>query len=206
MLIAVGMYLPFQTVMAIFTGGIVKWLLGGVARHKLGEDEKKAESVENRGLLVASGLVAGEALVGFLLAAVVALNLKFFCTSEFQGKVSQAQDLVARVESVEGTPAEKAAKIAADPALRARAPELAGLSEKKIKDKIAVAESIAPTRCLGTTPDWFGNYWLGFLVILGLGFYMIRSSLGALKDDSGPAPPAKGSGHDPEPAPEDASK
>jgi putative OPT family oligopeptide transporter len=191
MLIAVGMYLPFQTVLAIFAGGLVKWLLDTLAKRKAGGDAKKAEAVENRGLLVASGLVAGEALIGILLAAVVALNLKFFCTDDFQASVVQAQDLVAKVEQVEGTPAEMAEKIAADPVLRARVPAFTGLDQKAIKNQIAVAQSRAPTKCMGTTPSWFENHWLGFLTILGLAFYMIWASLGALKTTGGgPAPPA----------------
>ncbi len=185
MLIAVGMYLPFQTVLAIFVGGLVKWVLDLVIKRKVGDDKKAAESVENRGLLVASGLVAGEALVGILLAAVVALNIKFFCTDGFQGEVIQAQDLVSKIESVEGTPTEKAEKIVADSALRAKVPEFASLDKRAIKNRIAVAQSLAPTKCLGTTPKWFGLSWLGFLVIIGLGFYMIRSSLAALSNGGG---------------------
>jgi putative OPT family oligopeptide transporter len=56
MLIAVGMYLPFETVAAIFLGGVIQWI---AARR--GVDEEK-------GTLVASGLIAGEAIVGILLA------------------------------------------------------------------------------------------------------------------------------------------
>ncbi len=198
MLIAVGMYLPFQTVLAIFTGGLVKWVLDYFIKKRAGDDKTKAEAVENRGLLVASGLVAGEALIGILLAAVVALNLKFFCTEDFQGQVVQAQDTVAKIEQVagEGTPVELAEKFTQDPSLAAQVPGLAGLDKRATKNKIAVAQSLAPTKCMGTTPGWFGNYWLGFGIILLLGFYMIRSSLAALKGGGGPTPPTTGSGPD----------
>jgi hypothetical protein len=189
MLIAVGMYLPFQTVLAIFAGGVVKWIMELVAKRRVKGDQRKAEAVENRGLLVASGLVAGEALIGILLAAVVAFNLKFFCTEDFKAEVAQAQDLVAKIEHVEGTPAEVADAIGDDPALQAEVPELAALERRERKNTIAVAQSKAPTKCLSTTPDWFGISWLGFLVIIGLAFYMVRTSLGALKD-GGPAPPS----------------
>ncbi len=192
MLIAVGMYLPFQTVLAIFAGGVVKWIMELVAKRRVQGDKRRAEAVENRGLLVASGLVAGEALIGILLAAVVAFNLKFFCTEDFKGEVAQAQQLVAKIEQVEGTPAEVADAIGADPALQAEVPELAALDRRERKNTIAVAQSKAPTKCLSTTPDWFGISWLGFLVIIGLGFYMVRTSLGALKN-GGPAPPSGGS-------------
>jgi putative OPT family oligopeptide transporter len=183
MLIAVGMYLPFQTTLAIFMGGLVKWMLDSWAKKKTGGDQKKAEKVENRGLLVASGLVAGEALIGILLAAVVAMNVKFFCTDDYQNKVNSAAEFVSKIEKVEGTPAEMAKVIASDSALMASLPELKGLDEDKIKNKIAVSQSLAPTKCMGTTPTWFGNIWLGFLVIIGLGYYMIRSSLKVLKED-----------------------
>src|SRR5438093_1213759 len=67
MLIAVGMYLPLETTSAIFVGGVMKWLADRVAaRRKLspGEADKFAE----RGTLVASGFIAGEAITGILLA------------------------------------------------------------------------------------------------------------------------------------------
>ncbi|MBW2701487.1 MAG: oligopeptide transporter, OPT family [Deltaproteobacteria bacterium] len=196
MLIAVGMYLPFQTVLAIFMGGLVKWVLDTVVKRRTGGDKKKAEAVENRGLLVASGLVAGEALIGIILAAVVALNVKFFCTEDYQGKVEQAALTVVQVEKVvgvEGTLEERAEKFASDPAKLAAVAVLRDLKGPELKDqvkgKMAVAETIGGTKCLGTTPGWFENYWLGFLVILGLGFYIVRTSLQALKEeDSGDDP------------------
>ncbi|MFH2009080.1 MAG: oligopeptide transporter, OPT family [bacterium] len=79
MLIAVGMYLPFTTTAAIFVGGLIKWVADRLATRKLGTDHKAREKVENRGLLVASGLVAGEAMVGIILAGIVATNTKLFC-------------------------------------------------------------------------------------------------------------------------------
>jgi OPT family oligopeptide transporter len=65
MLIAVGMYLPFDTSSAIFAGGLMKALADRVtARYSA---EEKAQ-VEEKGTLLASGLIAGEAVVGILLA------------------------------------------------------------------------------------------------------------------------------------------
>ena len=63
MLIAVGMYLPFETVAAIFAGGLLKW-----ACDRRAAPERRAAS-EEAGVLVASGLIAGEAILGILLAA-----------------------------------------------------------------------------------------------------------------------------------------
>jgi len=78
MLIAVGMYLPFQTTTAIFVGGLISWIATTLASRKTGGDKGKMEAVENRGLLVTSGFVAGEALMGIVLAILVAAKLKLF--------------------------------------------------------------------------------------------------------------------------------
>ncbi|NUM77963.1 OPT/YSL family transporter, partial [candidate division KSB1 bacterium] len=70
MLIAVGMYLPFETTFAIFTGGLIRLFVDRwVAGRKLAAGAK--ENVENTGTLIASGLIAGEALTGVLLAGLV---------------------------------------------------------------------------------------------------------------------------------------
>ena len=68
MLIAVGMYLPLETSGAIFVGGVLKWAADTwVARMKLSAEEKA--KVDERGTLLASGFIAGEAITGILLAA-----------------------------------------------------------------------------------------------------------------------------------------
>jgi len=65
MLLAVGMYLPFDTTSAIFAGGIFRWLADlRVSRFPA---ELRAH-VEEKGTLLASGLIAGEAIMGILLA------------------------------------------------------------------------------------------------------------------------------------------
>jgi putative OPT family oligopeptide transporter len=89
MLIAVGMYLPFQTTFAIFVGGIIRFFVDKKATQigetRAGEQNLEGEQktkfldkirgkVENTGLLLASGLVAGEALMGILLAVTVVLE------------------------------------------------------------------------------------------------------------------------------------
>ena len=65
MLIAVGMYLPFDTSSAIFTGGVIKWLHDRVMQRHSAERKLKAEET---GTLLASGLIAGEAILGIVLA------------------------------------------------------------------------------------------------------------------------------------------
>lgn len=70
MLIAVGMYLPFHTTFAIFTGGVIKWIANSViAKRALNKDK-----AENTGILLASGLIAGQALMGILIAATVVIG------------------------------------------------------------------------------------------------------------------------------------
>jgi putative OPT family oligopeptide transporter len=67
MLIAVGMYLPFETSSAIFVGGAMKWL---VDRAMARRDAEARQQAEDKGTFIASGLIAGEAIMGIVLAAV----------------------------------------------------------------------------------------------------------------------------------------
>ncbi len=73
MLFAVGMYLPLETTFAIFVGGIVRWVVDVLVK-KRGYNQAQSARVENAGVLTASGLIAGEALMGLALAAVVFFN------------------------------------------------------------------------------------------------------------------------------------
>ncbi len=73
MLFAVGMYLPLETTFAIFVGGIVRWVVD-VFVKKRSYNEAQSARVENAGVLTASGLIAGEALMGLAIAAVVFFN------------------------------------------------------------------------------------------------------------------------------------
>ncbi|MFB0518146.1 MAG: OPT family oligopeptide transporter [Acidobacteriota bacterium] len=75
MLIAVGMYLPLQTTAAIFVGGVIKYVVTRIyQRRKLGKE--LAGRGENVGILLASGLIAGEALTGVLIAALVVADVR----------------------------------------------------------------------------------------------------------------------------------
>ena len=73
MLFAVGMYLPLETTFAIFVGGLVRGFVEKQAAKRAYNDAQKAR-VENAGVLTASGLIAGEALLGLFAAAVVAFK------------------------------------------------------------------------------------------------------------------------------------
>lgn len=70
---AVGMYLPFSLSAGIMAGGIVRIF---VEKKKGTEVEKKART--DRGLLFTSGMIAGEGIIGILLAvfAVVKIDSK----------------------------------------------------------------------------------------------------------------------------------
>jgi putative OPT family oligopeptide transporter len=65
MLVAIGMYLPLATTSAIFVGGVIRWIMDERAK-KLGLNEAQRIRTENVGILAASGLIAGEALMGLV--------------------------------------------------------------------------------------------------------------------------------------------
>ena len=67
MLFAVGMYLPLETTFAIFLGGMIRWMTDKIRDSKNFNDAQKAR-VENAGVLTASGFIAGEALMGIVIA------------------------------------------------------------------------------------------------------------------------------------------
>lgn len=67
MLFAVGMYLPLETTFAIFTGGVIRWLMER-ARDRRSFNEPQKARIENAAVLIASGLIAGEALMGMVKA------------------------------------------------------------------------------------------------------------------------------------------
>jgi putative OPT family oligopeptide transporter len=66
MLVAIGMYLPIGTTSAIFIGGMIRWVTDSI-RKRQALNEAQTARVENVGVLVASGLIAGEALSGLVI-------------------------------------------------------------------------------------------------------------------------------------------
>ena len=76
MLVAVGMYLPFGTTSAIFVGGMIRWLADSIAERR-GFNEAQMARFGNVGVLIASGLIAGEALMGLVTSglAIGGINL-----------------------------------------------------------------------------------------------------------------------------------
>ena len=70
---AVGVYLPLSSSSPIFIGGMIRWLVDRYLRvkfrHKdLSEVEMTAEGDKSRGVLLASGYIAGGALAGIVIA------------------------------------------------------------------------------------------------------------------------------------------
>ena len=70
MLFAVGMYLPLGTTFAIFVGGLIRWFTDKL-RDRRGLNAAQKARVDNAGVLTASGLIAGEALCGLVIAGFV---------------------------------------------------------------------------------------------------------------------------------------
>jgi len=77
MLVSVGMYLPLTTTFAIFVGGLIKGLVNIVSDKRKHNAAQKAR-VENIGILLASGLIAGEALMGLVIAMFAVGGIFFF--------------------------------------------------------------------------------------------------------------------------------
>lgn len=87
MAVAIGIYLPFTLTLPIMIGGIIKYFTDKFMEQKVNLIDKKEdnltseqckskiqrlkEKITNRGILFASGLIAGEAILGVMIAAVV---------------------------------------------------------------------------------------------------------------------------------------
>jgi uncharacterized integral membrane protein len=76
MLVCVGMYLPLETSFAIFVGGLIKGVFDSFAKRR-GFNEAQMARSGNNGTLLAAGLIAGEALIGLLFAALAVANIKY---------------------------------------------------------------------------------------------------------------------------------
>lgn len=64
--VAVGMYLPIHLSTAIFIGGIIRWF----------SERKKDKSLVENGILYSSGMIAGEGLVGIIIAILAIIPFK----------------------------------------------------------------------------------------------------------------------------------
>ncbi len=75
MLVAIGMYLPIGTTFAIFVGGMVRWVTDTLAKRREMNEAQKIR-IESVGVLAASGLIAGEALMGLVTATFNFFDIK----------------------------------------------------------------------------------------------------------------------------------
>ncbi|MCK4431335.1 MAG: OPT/YSL family transporter, partial [Candidatus Aminicenantes bacterium] len=75
MIIAVGMYLPFRATACIFFGGVLKYFIDSRVTKK-NPTAKGKEIAGNIGLLIASGLIAGQAILGIITAGLKGVKLK----------------------------------------------------------------------------------------------------------------------------------
>ncbi len=76
---AIGLYLPVHLSTPIFLGGIVRHI---VEKRKYKSEEKRKNAVE-KGILYTSGLIAGEGLVGILLAVLAIIPFAGRSVGEF---------------------------------------------------------------------------------------------------------------------------
>ncbi|MEK7995302.1 MAG: OPT/YSL family transporter, partial [Planctomycetota bacterium] len=71
--VTIGIYLPFELSVPIFAGGVIHHVIKSHRRRKaLAQDA--AEAADRRGILFASGLITGEAIVGILLAIPIVIS------------------------------------------------------------------------------------------------------------------------------------
>ena len=77
--VAVGMYLPFSLSAGIMCGGIIRWFV----EKRTKKNEKFNKEAVERGTLYTSGLIAGEGLMGILLAVFAVLHWDIDISSKF---------------------------------------------------------------------------------------------------------------------------
>lgn len=66
---AIGIYLPVQLNACIMVGGLIR-----IAMDKMKKTEEEKKEITNDGILFCSGMIAGEGLVGILLAFLAVLG------------------------------------------------------------------------------------------------------------------------------------
>ena len=73
--VGLGIYLPPTIGMTLVVGALISWLLENALKKRAAaagvDEETYAEEPKRRGVLLASGLIVGESLMGILLAGVI---------------------------------------------------------------------------------------------------------------------------------------
>ncbi len=94
--IAIGLYLPFSLTIPIMLGGLVHHFVDKKVENRYGLSsdqavnekekhshmEKMKEKVHNKGILFSSGLIAGEALMGIVMAVFVVQGISLALIGE----------------------------------------------------------------------------------------------------------------------------
>lgn len=80
--VAIGVYLPFELEVPIFAGGLIAWMVS-----------RKKQAINRNGLLVASGLITGEALVGIAMAVPIVIARRTDVIAIFEEPFSGALGL-----------------------------------------------------------------------------------------------------------------
>ncbi len=88
------MHLPIETSFAIFVGGAFKAILEALAERKKWTRTARDRS-ENTGTLLASGLIAGEALTGILFAALAFAEIKLLSVFRAPSYLASLAGLIA---------------------------------------------------------------------------------------------------------------
>ena len=82
--LAVGMYLPWTVTFPMLFGGLAYVIVNRRSRAR-GDDEAAQQAAIQRGLLFSSGLVAGEAIMGILIAVLLLFQLDLPFLSDWVG-------------------------------------------------------------------------------------------------------------------------
>ena len=69
---SIGLYLPIYLSTPIMVGGVIKWFIDNKRKYANDEERKDAS---DRGVLYAAGMIAGEGIVGILLAILAVVNV-----------------------------------------------------------------------------------------------------------------------------------
>ena len=100
MSVAIGIYLPLKLSVPIMLGGILSSLAIGVAHLRVDgtldenpseEAIQAAEDVGSRGVLIGAGFIAGESILGVLIALFIVLNIRL---DNFTNELSQTFSLI----------------------------------------------------------------------------------------------------------------
>ena len=132
--LAIGLYLPLETSGAVIFGGLLAWVVGRVVKR----DEREAR--HERGTLFSSGMVAGAALIGALMAGFAIIP---WAEVPIEKKAARK---AAKAPEKKAAPIAKAAGTARSKALKA--PKVAPTA----KQKPAPTATAAPTGKKAATP------------------------------------------------------